>query len=826
MLTADPGLGRTALLRHLAGTFTGGTACFAPAVPPRHTPDKMLGELYAGHPAERLRSALLRVGGPLLVCVDDLHLWPGSARAALHSVARGLAAEPAPIALVLSVAAHRATGLTDGLPVVRLTPLDDAAARALLEQHLDGRPSDPVVRERLLAAAGGSPLALRELAAAADGAHAAGGASARDFAGEAADGSVVRGAGGEVPGVRRIAQALRRVEAADRARLAGRTGRAARLLAPVRRLALPDAVTGRAELVHGLLEADTGPVADARASLLLAARLLAADDPDRALRARLAAAEASWAMGDATAYREALGPPTGQPPRAAGADEPVHSVGPSLRAAPEGLFRRADPDGPALPAGPDESPRPAVQVAALPDSPAGEHRSGTRGVRSADRPDTCPLDRPIGSYLRGMDAVLSGDAHGFGAGRDTLRQVVAAAGEPAAGDRAAGEAEELLLCASAAALVVGDLEAAGRLGSRALATARARGRLDVVPQALERLAYGELRAGRHARARAHAEDGVRTARLTGRRNSLAHHHAILALVASLDQDARTVAEHAAAAEETAVRHGLVQAATLAQWALARADLARGRPTEAAARLGPLLAPGPAQGHFAVRMLAVPCFVEAAVLAGRTGEVASAVDLFEQWAGFGHDPQAPAQLLRCKALLAGGSETADTLYTLALARHDATAGDFERARTALLHGKWLRRARRPAKAREALRDALLAFERCGAGAWAAQAAAELRATGEAAAPQPPGSLAGLTPQQLRIARLVAEGATNREAARHLSVSPRTVDHHLRNVFAALGVRSRVELARVVARADRSEADRSEADRSAADRSGTGRSAAEA
>ncbi|WP_240800315.1 helix-turn-helix domain-containing protein, partial [Streptomyces rhizosphaericola] len=60
----------------------------------------------------------------------------------------------------------------------------------------------------------------------------------------------------------------------------------------------------------------------------------------------------------------------------------------------------------------------------------------------------------------------------------------------------------------------------------------------------------------------------------------------------------------------------------------------------------------------------------------------------------------------------------------------------------------------------------------------------------------GVLAALTPQQQRIARCVAEGATNREIALRLSLSPRTVDHHLRNVFAALSIRSRTELARLL------------------------------
>lgn len=163
-----------------------------------------------------------------------------------------------------------------------------------------------------------------------------------------------------------------------------------------------------------------------------------------------------------------------------------------------------------------------------------------------------------------------------------------------------------------------------------------------------------------------------------------------------------------------------------------------------------------------------------------------------------DPQAPAQLARCRALV-GAPEDTDALYALALAQHEATDGAFERARTQLLYGKWLRRQRRPGEARSRLRDALVAFERCGALPWAEQTRAELRATGEAPAAPPTGNLERLTPQQLRIARCVAEGATNREVALRLSVSPRTVDHHLRNVFALLGVRSRTELSRLVDRA---------------------------
>ncbi|MEU1196976.1 LuxR C-terminal-related transcriptional regulator [Streptomyces sp. NPDC005813] len=406
------------------------------------------------------------------------------------------------------------------------------------------------------------------------------------------------------------------------------------------------------------------------------------------------------------------------------------------------------------------------------------------------RPGT-GADRRLTAYREGMTEVMHGRLE---AGRQRLREVVAGA----AG--ATPQGPEALLRAGGAALVAGDLPAACRANSRALAVARARGPRVLVAQALERLAYAELRAGRHARARAHAEEGLRTARDAGQDNLAAHHHAILALVASVEGSAEAVAEHADAAERVAAPHGLAQAATLAQWARARADLARGRVAEAAARLGPLVGPGPRRGHFAVRMLAVPCFVEAAARTGQAEAARSAVAEFARWAGQGADPQAPAQLARCRALLSGHQEC-EALFAAALDRHEEATGDFERGRTQLLYGAWLRRRRRPGEARGRLRDALVSFERGGALGWAAQARAELRATGDAAPREPSGPLALLTPQQLRIARCVAEGATNREVALSLSVSPRTVDHHLRNVFAVLGIRSRVELSRLVDRAEK-------------------------
>ncbi|MEU2119913.1 LuxR C-terminal-related transcriptional regulator [Streptomyces sp. NPDC016459] len=358
----------------------------------------------------------------------------------------------------------------------------------------------------------------------------------------------------------------------------------------------------------------------------------------------------------------------------------------------------------------------------------------------------------------------------------------------------------LLLRAGSAALVLGDTASAARIHARALVRARAEHRSALVPRVLEHLAYAELRAGRYSRAARTAHEGLRAAEQTGQHNVAAHQHAVLALVASVAGDGRTVTEHAGRALDTARPHGLVQAATLAEWALARAEFGHGLAAQATARLLPLVRQGPRSGHFALRMLVIPCFVEAAVVSGRRAEAREAAEEYAIWAVQGIDGTAPAQLARCRALLAPGEEPA-YWFGEAVRRHDSCGNDFERARTLLAYGTWLRRRRRPGDARGPLSDALVTFERAAAEGWAEHARSELRATGgTTGGVTDPAALGRLTPQQQRIARLVAGGATNREVADRLTLSPRTVDHHLRSVFARLGIRSRVELPGVVGRWD--------------------------
>lgn len=107
--------------------------------------------------------------------------------------------------------------------------------------------------------------------------------------------------------------------------------------------------------------------------------------------------------------------------------------------------------------------------------------------------------------------------------------------------------------------------------------------------------------------------------------------------------------------------------------------------------------------------------------------------------------------------------------------------------------------RPAAARPLLREALAVFDALGARPWAARAASELAATGARSAPKPKvrPRFDLLAPQEFQIARAVAEGLSNPEAAAALFVSRKTVEAHLTRVYRKLGVRSRTELARLFA-----------------------------
>ena len=308
-------------------------------------------------------------------------------------------------------------------------------------------------------------------------------------------------------------------------------------------------------------------------------------------------------------------------------------------------------------------------------------------------------------------------------------------------------------------------------------------------------------SGRALRGRGRARHrGARLARETGQQNSVCHLLASLALIAALQGREDECRSHAAQALDLATARGLGYQSALAEWALARLDLGLGRPAEALARLAELAVAGPGKSHPFVKLVSSPDLVEAAVRAGQAAAAQAALLEFERFAREAAPPWALALVPRCRGLLSAG-DAAERHFLEALRRHGESARPFDRARTELVFGEYLRREGRRTHARAHLRSALDAFERLSAGAWAERARAELRASGESARKRSPRAIDELTPQELQITRLVAEGATNKEVAARLFLSPRTIDYHLRKVFSKLGISSRSELIRSSLEGDR-------------------------
>ncbi|MFG2100021.1 ATP-binding protein [Micromonospora echinaurantiaca] len=763
--------------------------------------------------------------GVLLCLIDDAQWLDQASMDALLFAARRLEVEG-----IVMIFAARAGFPAAGLPELRLGGLDSAAAAALLPADLP-----PQVRDRLIEESDGNPLALIELPAALSAEQRAGRLSpvgampVADRVQEAfqaqiaelpesartalliaaADGS------GELGTLVGAGAALHGLEAAERRRLIEVRGATIGFRHPLIRTAVYQGapVTQRLAVHRALAGALTGSAvidaADRRAWHLAAAALGPDEDVARELaeaaeRARTRGGHAAVAAGYERAA-ELSADPVRRSSRLANA---------ALAASDAGLMGRAaalaasatpaadDPDlltaliqvrahrefelGTPLAAG-------RIIMAGVPRVAANSAEQATwllveaircawfagdarlAGEAAVSLHELPAVSSPLVSGALGLTRLLTGDTGGgIGLMSEAVeRSAVTGLGVP-------GRTLTALLCFPLGRAARGEEIAEG-----IVADCRKSGMIGWLAFALENqgLAHGLL--CRYGEARAALDAGLRLATDLGHEHRIAHLTCSLAWVLAHQgaaQECRAKAEEGVA---RAGNQGLVLAAAIGRWALGLLELGLGRPEAALQQLAAIPPTGIAASSAADQ-------VEAAIRSGRPERATEPLARYLDWARHVRQPSSDAVALRCRALVDGD----EAHFVHAVQLHD-DAQPYEKARTQLAYGEWLRRARRRADAREQLRAALETFDRLGSELWAERARVELRATGDVpAAPRRAGDpLSVLTPQERQVVRLAADGASNRDIAAQLFLSPRTVSYHLYKAFPKLGVSSRAQLADV-------------------------------
>jgi DNA-binding CsgD family transcriptional regulator len=780
--------------------------------------------------------------GPLLCLVDDAHWLDGSSAAALAFAARRLGADG--IALIMAVRDGEGRFPAPGLPELRVTGLRPESAAALL----DAQPADltAAVRYRILAEAQGNPLALMELPSTQlpgrpviedPGELALTGRLLAAFSGQAA----------RLPEATRLLLLVAAADDADETGLVLRAGQAlgadAADLAPAERAGLirqagaslafrhpliraavyQEAPLGQRLAVHrALADAMEGREGSDDAGRRAWHRAAGAAEPDEQIAASLdgaaeqAAERGGYAAAAAASERaaELSADPAARARRLTIAAEAAAESGDLTRA--RALAARAEPDA-------DDAMLRAglLHVRALADFGEGSFRGAHRlliegadllagtspalaarilvqafhtawyigepeladvaGRLTALRlPDGDPM-QPVAGYLAATLSTL----FGWRADRvPALTDVIARA-------RLAGADAPLdLVQVCGAGLIAGQDAQTYEAAAALAAEARGQGRIGLLPTILFFLAEAELFHGRHRDALTTAAEAVQVASDSGQWHWMSQVSGLLAYLAAAAGDEARCRKLADDAMTAATAGNVAPGSPWAHWSLGLLDLGSGRVESALGRLE-TLAEGPAKHHVSV-MRSAPDLVEAAVRIGEPGRAAKPFRRFEQWGARAGQPWIDALVLRCQALLAADPE-AESLYAAALEAHRRDDHPFERARTHSLYGEWLRRARRKTDARTQLRAALEIFDRLGAEPWSGRAASELRATG-VVTPQSrgPGTLGQLTPQELQIVRLAAQGLSNRDIAAQLFLSPRTVGYHLYKAYPKLGVSARTEL----------------------------------
>jgi DNA-binding CsgD family transcriptional regulator len=778
---------------------------------------------------------------PVLCLVDDAHWLDHESAAALAFLARRLYADS--IAMVFAVREPAPwSALLEGLHELRLSGLDEAAAGQLLASAADPGLDGPV-SQRIVAETGGNPLALIEI----------GQGLARDqLTGDAPlpeplplGRRLEQHYLQEIRGLPTDTQSLLLAAAADPTgdtALLWRAGQqlgftaAAAALAEARRLIeirgglafrhplIRSAVYYGAPLagrqrVHAALAAATDPAADPdRRAWHLAvaasgldetvaaeleragdrarrrggwttaeafykrAAMLSGDQPARARR-MLSAAEASCdggAPGRAQAMLD----------EAAAYRDPRHH---GLAARVQGriwhtMRRPADATAALLDAATELGPidirlaRDVLVEAVVQAQINGQLApDGTSPADVARVAGSLPL--PPGTPATVGDLLLDADTtlqlRGLHAAVPQLRQALSAA------RHATGTAAEhfrWLAAACSDATILADDIALHELAWRMEAQAREEGAAIALSLALSHAGVSELVAGLLTEAERCFHERVAIEEARGRDWSIGP--LLLAAWRGQAEQTQTLLDSVFG---EAARQGQGYQLTFAGYARCTLELGRGQYDQAYASLTEGIHDG-SQIKFAL-----PDLVEAAERSGHHDAAERLTGQLAELAGASPVPRTLGFLARARALTARDAPDAEPHYRAAIEHHGQTRGPVHRARSHLVYGEWLRRARRPRDARDQLRTAYRLFGQMGAQGFASRARLELSAAGGTVGAAAAEADHGLTPQEARVASLAAAGATNAEIAAQLYLSANTVDYHLRKVFRKLGVTSRRQLA---------------------------------
>jgi DNA-binding CsgD family transcriptional regulator len=779
---------------------------------------------------------------PLLCLVDDAHWLDHESAGALAFLARRLYADSIAMVFAVREPAPR-SALLEGLPELRVSGLDDVAAGQLLASAATPGLDGPV-RQRIVSETRGNPLALIEIGQGLDSEQLTGGAPLPEplplgrrleqrylqeirglpadtqtllltaAADPTGDPALLWRAGQQLAftaAAAAPAEARRLVELRDRvefrhplirsavyygAPLAARQQVHAALAAATDPAADPDrrawhlavAASGLDEAVAAELE-QAGDRARRRGGWTSAeafykrAAMLSGDQPARARR-MLSAAEASCDRGAPRRAQAMLDEAAGY------ADPRHHGLVSRLQGRIWHTMRRpADATAALIAAATELGPidirlaRDIVVEAVVqaqingPLAPDGATPADVaRVARSLPLPAGTPAT--VGDLLLDADTMLQ--LEGLHAAAVPLGLAISAVRHEAG---TAPETFRWLAAACADATILADDIALHELAWRMMAQAREQGAAIALSLALSHAGVSELLAGLLPEAERCFHERVAIEEARGRDWSIGP--LLVAAWRGQAEPARVLLDTVTA---EAARQGQGYQLPFAGYARCVLELGRGRYGQAYASLAGGIHDG-SQIKFAL-----PDLVEAAA---RSGQHDAAGQLAGQLAGLAEASPVPRTLgflARARALTARDAPEAEPHYQAAIQQHSQTRGPAHRARSHLVYGEWLRRARRPREAREQLRTAYRLFGQMGAQGFATRARLELSAAGA-----PVGAAAaevdhGLTPQEARVASLAAAGATNGEIAAQLYLSANTVDYHLRKVFRKLGVTSRRQLAR--------------------------------